>query len=469
MQTTQGKQQNAQKQGKKKPRKRNQKQKTKQNTNAPAQQSIPVAKASVPSVHKKPKIIRNKDGSVRVIHSEFVVDVKATQTTIFDEKLKSPIRASSGWEAIDFPINPGMPDFGEWISAFAPAFDKYFVNKACYRYEPVCSTSTTGTVMLSMDPDSNDDNPQTKNEVMTMPCSVRCVPWQRASLPIQPSQDAKLTKSYFVRQDAPEANEDIKLLDVGKFILSTVGVLSNLIGAEEEVALGELYVDYDITLTDPTLEHKSQYQVGSMLVSGDGVNPDALFGPSPYIEQNIDMFSYNPDSAYFTCLKAGSYQAFVKARGTDVGTGFYFSAISAPGDAPLVSVGEEWAATIAGSPTMLIHATMKLKPGDMWHVYKNTGSFDAGTEMVVNPCNYDVAVNYDVDLFSRKDYNRDDFWKEVDGRMVYDVKKENEWIRKLKFSDRDKIAPRMLTRSRHTKILPQVLGVRPPRPRKYQK
>jgi hypothetical protein len=61
-------------------------------------------------------------------------------------------------------------------------------------------------------------------------------------------EDLHKQKTYFVRQGAQPANTDIKLYDVGNFVVATQGV------SPASATCGELYVEYDVTLHTPVLE-----------------------------------------------------------------------------------------------------------------------------------------------------------------------------------------------------------------------
>jgi len=272
----------------------------------------PVAMTKKRRPQGRPKITHNPDGSCRIQYKEFVVDVTATPEELTREDGSKHFGASP-FEALEFAINPGLADLFPWFHIMAKGFEMYHVNKIGMEFDPSCPTTTQGTVMLATDYDAHDDPPIDKVEMMAMKGAQRTAPWECARCETT-SKDIAHAKDYYIRDVPPSVEQDITLLDVGKFILSTANILSGLLGENtgDDITLGELYVDYDITLKNPTMERASAAPGTAMRIAWipDTLNSaDIPFGNDPNIIQNSStpVFDYNDTTGEFTCNVPGEY------------------------------------------------------------------------------------------------------------------------------------------------------------------
>lgn len=154
-----------------------------------------------------------------------------------------------------YPINVGMSETFPWLSRLARRYEKYVVRKLRFEYRSVCSTSTSGVIMMSFDRDAADPAPVTKvDQAQTIPNSEANA-WMNNDLVIPVDAIER-----FCRFGDLADNLDIKTYDMGTlFVSSLYG--SNAVG-------GELYVEYTVELRYPTLGP----EVGQEIRAADIVN-----------------------------------------------------------------------------------------------------------------------------------------------------------------------------------------------------
>lgn len=186
----------------------------------------PVAAASVRRM-AKPNI-RNSGaaaGDIRVVHREYVGE----------------IFGSVAFAARSHSINPGLGWEFPWLSKIAQRYESYRFNRLRYCFETESPTSTTGAVMGVIDYDSTDPAPTDKIQALNYRDAVRSPPWSDFCLEAT-KEDLHKRQTYFVRSGF--TSEDPRLFDVGNFFLCVQGQAAATV-------IGELYVEYDISLMTP--------------------------------------------------------------------------------------------------------------------------------------------------------------------------------------------------------------------------
>lgn len=195
----------------------------------------PAALMNAPSafgstVHTGSPNLRGSAGSSRITHSEYIGDVAARDPANFDLQYQ-------------FGINPGNQTLMPWASKVAGQFDSYVINSLRFRYMPLCGTQTQGVVVIAVDYDASDPPPTSLQQMLTYKNSVQTNAWK----PVTHSSaggDLHKLKSHFVLTGVPPPNTDIKTYDVGNLYVAVNAVAAT-------GALGQLFVDYDITLSTP--------------------------------------------------------------------------------------------------------------------------------------------------------------------------------------------------------------------------
>jgi hypothetical protein len=225
-------------------------------------QSAPVATTHV-RVSNRPQIETLRNGDSRIVHREYMFDVLAGTGT------------PSAYALYDVPLNPGQLTTFPWLSRLAVNYESYRFNKLRFCYETVAPSTLGGSLLLSVDYDALDPFPTSKVQAMASRSAVRSSPWADCTFTALPA-DLHKAKSNFIRSGAAAVGSDLRQYDIGKLFVISQGVGAS--GA----ALGELYVEYDVTLMTPVYEPNSVIALtAGGLASADGgagISPTNPFG-----------------------------------------------------------------------------------------------------------------------------------------------------------------------------------------------
>lgn len=369
------------------------KQRQPKQTKPKASNKPPVAQTKPYKNPGKPKITRNPDGSIRIKFKEYVLDLTASA----EVDASTGLASASPFEAVALAINPGLSSLFPFLSILAQGYEMYQAHEVSFMVEPVCPTTTQGSVMAAIDFDSADGIPLTKNEMMAMAGASRNAPWSETCCRAH-KKDFAQSKDYFIRDGPLPATEDIKLSDIGNFILATSQILGAFLGATEttEVPVGELYVDYDITLKKPTLERAHTAQGSSMYILGFGgsVTGDLPFGSNPGIEQDsvTPAFDYDDITGEFTCLIPGMYFFFIRQLGTRVGTASAFTYDPVSGTPVYTGFADLTTGPTSGKADFGITFVAQLGDRITFKVTLTGGTpIDCATQALILSCDYAIT------------------------------------------------------------------------------
>lgn len=202
---------------------------TKVNFGSNKRSSAPVSQGLV-STMSKPQTRNLANGNILVRHREFVADLNGSVEFLIQ---RSP------------HINAGSRVLFPWLASIANNYESYIFNSLIFRYESTCNTTTSGSVVLAIDYDPDDQFPESKQELMDFSSSVRCNPWlscEHKSL----KGDLNKRKTYFVRNAGVPAGAERNTYDVGTLYVGTQGQAT-------ASSIGELYVEYEVILQTPQI------------------------------------------------------------------------------------------------------------------------------------------------------------------------------------------------------------------------
>jgi len=187
-------------------------------------------------------------GGVIVRHREYLQD----------------INASTAFEIIQFPLNPGLIATFPWLSSIAAHFEQYRWRGILFEFKSLSSDAVLSTATSSalgsvvMATQYNALNPIFPNKFV-----MENYEFANSSKPsisfIHPVECAKRDTSIeelYVRTGAPAANADLRLYDLGNFSIATVGMQ-----ADGGVA-GELWVTYEVEFFKPKIENPTDAEEG---------------------------------------------------------------------------------------------------------------------------------------------------------------------------------------------------------------
>lgn len=249
------------------------------------------APVAITNVRRMPTAtISNGRNSTRVSHREYLTDIYGSTTFAVDTAIN---------------INPGFASSFPWLSAIASRYETYRFNRLSFCFETTSATTAVGSVILAVDYDASDSIPVTKAQMLSYKGAVRASPWEMVSFHCDP---ADLTKrlNNFTRLGAVPSGADIKMYDTGVLY---VGVAGNAAAT----VIGELYVDYDVTLSTPQLE--TDYL--SLQIEGNTAITKALpFGSAPAVQGLLPYTIINTNEAGAYVRVPGDYMFTYVITGT---------------------------------------------------------------------------------------------------------------------------------------------------------
>lgn len=190
-----------------------------------AKVQAPVASSTIRRMNRPSILNARTAGDIRVVHREYVGE----------------IGGAVSFEARQHSINPGLISEFPWLSRIAQRYESYRFNYLRYCFETESPTSATGAVIGVIDYDPTDPAPTDKIQALNYRDAVRSAPWSDFCLQAT-QEDLHKRQTYFVRSGA--TSEDLRLFDTGNFFLCVQGQASTAL-------VGELYVEYDISLMTP--------------------------------------------------------------------------------------------------------------------------------------------------------------------------------------------------------------------------
>jgi len=188
-------------------------------------------------------------------------------------ELVAVIDGSVGFTVLTFPVQPGISSTFPWLANMATNWENYKFNRIAFRYVSRSSTSFTGSVSIAPDYDASDNPPSSYQILSSYQNVVSDAPWKDFICTLSPRSTTLVGNSRYIRLGNLGDNEDIKLYDVANLQVATVGQANTAV-------IGELWVEYDITLQIPqiqTLQNVSNISAGQY-VSTTGIDVNNLLG-----------------------------------------------------------------------------------------------------------------------------------------------------------------------------------------------
>jgi hypothetical protein len=259
--------------------------------------SVPAAFATTQRT-SKPKIVRQGNNSVRIIHRELVGTV---------------IGSTAFTVAAAIPLNPGLPSSYPWLSTQAVGWEKYEFMSQRLRTYTRTGSNVPGSEIIAVDYDAADSAPGSESIVAAFHGTVEDAPWKDIVLTMDPTE---LKGRRFLRYGALGPNLDIKTYDVGTGYICTVDGTA--------VNWGKTWIEYDVVLYNQQLPAGGSTGAGTLAAAGGSLAAATPFGAVPVA---LGLFSLN-------------------AAATNVVT------------ATNLAIGTEYAVSIASSGTVMSGASL---------------------------------------------------------------------------------------------------------------
>lgn len=237
-------------------------------------------------VSKTPKLTTS-GGTIVFRHSEFFGN----------------LGGSTDFNVRAIPVNPGNDQLGPYLSNIAVSWEYYRYRSLRIRYEPSCSTTTTGTVMFCIDYDASDSPPGNKQQLLMNQNAVRSAPWMPVSMSlVKSANDAQIKR--FVLDNVPPLGTDPKLYNLGNLFIATEG--------NPLVTLGELFIDYEVELSVP--QGATGEDAGSeTTLSTTGYSPTSPLTGSQTLQNDKNPILEVPGTGKVPSLGINSFMRLKKA------------------------------------------------------------------------------------------------------------------------------------------------------------
>jgi len=198
-----------------------------------------------------------KFNEIRVKHKEFITDLVTDQANSWRTTLE---------------VNPGLESCFPWLSRIAAAFENYVFNSLTFNFITAMGTNNNGAIALVPDYDPDDDNTnQDKTKLMSYADSKRGPIWYDLAMKSM-TKNLRKKKEYVTRLRS--TTEPKKLFDVCSLIVLVTGL-------ETATNVGELWVEYDITLITPQLEPEPTESMVIMNEFQTSVSDPFMYGVIP--------------------------------------------------------------------------------------------------------------------------------------------------------------------------------------------
>lgn len=231
-------------------------------------------------------------GSIIISHREFLCDVYG----------------SVNFASTQYSINPGISRTFPWLSRMANMYETYRIRMLQFRYQPVCGTTTTGTVMGVFDYDALDLPPSNKAYFLSSMNATRSSAWAPSVLPMNVAHIVQAQK--YIRSGIITGT-DLKTYDAAVLNLATSGCASTAM-------IGELCVEYIVELITPQADLAGLAEsLSGRVAAVTGVSNLVAFGTNPVYSGGLNLRAAG-NVLYLPC---GSYMCSITLNGTVVSAG----------------------------------------------------------------------------------------------------------------------------------------------------
>jgi len=253
----------------------------------------PVARAHI-SRSNGPMFQTLEQGACRIRHREYVADIANGSSSNFNISYSAA-------------INPGQVAMFTWLARLAQNYESYVFNSLSFDFQTNASSASVGSVMIFVDYDARDNAPSSKQYILDTRSFAKGQVWNSFQFNSLKS-DLSKAKSWYVRPDAQPSGTDIHTYDIGNIYVATQG-------GSPGVNIGELYVEYDVTLKTPQVNTIGPLLSQGLLVQNGGtISPANPLGSTPAAITNQ---GYSIDgTSKVTVFSTGNYMFIFDCYGT---------------------------------------------------------------------------------------------------------------------------------------------------------
>ncbi|AFH77559.1 putative capsid protein [Boiling Springs Lake RNA-DNA hybrid virus] len=261
----------------------------------------------------------DETGSVRIVHREYVSDVYAPGTQG---------GSAVAFQNTTYPLNPGLQSTFLFLSQIAQNFDEYEFDQLIWHFRSTTTdigNSTTGqcgTIIMSTNYNAASQPFVDKQAMLEYAHSHSCKVTEHMSHGVECDKNKiALANTLFTRSNPVVTNQDLKTYDHGLFQLA----IANCPSAYNGLPIGELWVEYRVTLRKPKLFTSRGLEIDSDIftVSNNGLvgttTQDAPLGKNSLgilkgQQNNIGTLVTTDANGVITVLLPASYTGPLKVK-----------------------------------------------------------------------------------------------------------------------------------------------------------
>lgn len=256
-------------------------------------------------------VIRNSSSGVIIRHKEFLCD----------------IHPSIAFKSDSFPLNPGQSKTFPWLSTVATQFEQFELRGCVFQFRSLSSDTFTttagntslGTVIMATEYNAYDDDFNDKIEMENSEFANSCKPSCSILHPIECARGLSTLTRLYIRPDDTPANGDLRMSDLGRFQIATVGMQGTNDDTIANFTIGELWVTYEVEFYKPQLNEVGAAELAIWQTVSTAPTLASPFGPftAPTLQgsSGIGVFS-NGNKFTFRPYAQGVYVFNIQYTGT---------------------------------------------------------------------------------------------------------------------------------------------------------
>lgn len=203
-----------------------------------------------------------------------------------------PVISSSNAGAFSlasYAIQPGLPQTFPWLSNIARNFQQYTIKGMLFEFvstssDALNSTNTAlGTVVMATNYNSLEADWTSKIQMMQTEFASTSKPSCSILHPIECKPELTTIEVLNVRTGAVPANGDIRVYDLGKFQIATVGCQGT------SVNLGDLWVTYEISFLKPVQNVDSSAFLTDFYSATSGITASVPYGTNTVYAEGSNL------------------------------------------------------------------------------------------------------------------------------------------------------------------------------------
>lgn len=210
--------------------------------------------------------VQNSTRGVIVRHKEFLTDVPS----------------SISFSSVTYPLNPGIDGSFPWLARVAQNFEEWLPRGIVVEYRTTSSDTllaanpALGSVIIATQYNSVNPDFTNKQQMENYEGAISCKPSVSMIHQVETKRSQTQQDEFYIRTAAPPANADLRLYDLGKVQVATVGSQAN------GNIIGEIWISYEVELRKPKIPTDQIVETAHFIipVGTAGVSPAAPFGTS---------------------------------------------------------------------------------------------------------------------------------------------------------------------------------------------